>query len=89
MRIVMFSALPIHTTFFVDTGIYILLEQARVFDTRFSVNFLLGGHLLAFPYRNDKYFRFSFPQGIEIVFREFPARRYYVSAGAFLYPLSS
>lgn len=88
MRTVLFSVIPVHRKLFADTGIYLLIEQARILDTRLSVNFLLGGHGLLFPYSGANYFRFSFPQGIETVLRDFPYRRHNLMFGAFAYPFA-
>lgn len=88
MRSVLFSILPIHSKIFNDTGIYLMIEQARILDNRMSINFLLGGHGILFPYDGANYFRFSFPQGIEVVFRDLPFRRNNLMFGAFAYPFA-
>jgi hypothetical protein len=88
MRTVLFSILPIHSKIFNDTGIYLMIEQARILDNRMSINFLLGGHGILFPYDGANYFRFSFPQGIEVVFRDLPFRRNNLMFGAFAYPFA-
>jgi hypothetical protein len=88
MRAVMFSVLPVHRKIFNDTGLYLLVEQARILDNRMSINLLFGGHGILFPYDGANYFRFSFPQGIETVFRDFPYRRHNLTFGLFAYPFA-
>ncbi len=86
MRVVMFSAVPVHRLPFSDTGIYLLLEQTKVLDNRVSINLLLGGHGIFFPYLGGARFAFSFPQGIEAIAQDLPLRRHRLHLGAFMYP---
>jgi hypothetical protein len=86
LRLVFFSAVPAHRVPFSDNGVFLLLEQARFFDNRISMNLLLGGHGIAFPHLNSTLFRFSFPQGVELICTDMPFRRHRIHLGAFLYP---
>lgn len=86
MRLVMFDATSLHKKFFTDFGIYLLIEQVRTLDERFSLNFLLGAHGIGFRFLEDTFVRISAPQGVEVVFRDFLFRKYNASLGAFVYP---
>ncbi|MGE0615271.1 MAG: hypothetical protein AB7P04_06500 [Bacteriovoracia bacterium] len=86
MRLVMFNATAIHKDWFTDTGLYVMLENTRAWDERFSMNLLLGANMIVFPYNGQTYARFGGPQGIELVFRDFLVRRYNFSFGSFVYP---
>lgn len=86
MRIVAFDAAALHSAFFNDFGIYLMLEQIRVMDERFSMNLLLGAHTLTYKIPSGVYMRFSAPQGLEFVFRDFLKRRHNLALGGFFYP---
>jgi hypothetical protein len=85
-RIASFSAVPIGDSPHLDQGFYFITEQARALDDRASVFLLLGAHFVEFNTGGKGYFAFSAPQGVEVQFREFPAKRNAVTFGAFYYP---
>ena len=86
MRIVAFNATSIHSSFFTDLGLYLMIEQVRAIDSRFSLRFLLGGHTLGFRYQGKTYFRISAPQGIEVTFNDFLKKNHNLGLGGFLHP---
>jgi hypothetical protein len=86
VRAVAFNATAIHSSFFTDQGFYLLIEQFRVLDQRFSLNLLLGAHAIAFAREKNVYARFGAPQGVEMVYRDFISRYYNLSMGGFVYP---
>ncbi len=87
MRIVSFQAFPVHPKFSADIGGYLLWEQTRAIDDRFSMGVLLGGHVLMFIADDQLNFGFSAPQGVEVTIRDFLVRSYNLSVGGFFYPL--
>ena len=88
MRIVMFNATAFHSNFYTDTGVYFLIEQVRSIDERFSVNILLGSHVIGFKTQDfGTQFKLGGPQGVEMVFRDFLMKGKNVSLGAFLLPV--
>ena len=86
MRIVAFNATSIHRRFYNDLGLHLWTEQFRVWDARFSMNILLGGHILAFTHRDKLFVRLGGPQGLELIFRDFMARSHNLSLGLFAQP---
>lgn len=85
-RLVFFSANALNSSFYTDFGVYFVTEQFKTMDRRLSLNLHLGAHMIGFNYKNSMLFKFSGPQGIEVIFRDFFKRRYNLSVGAFLYP---
>lgn len=85
-RIVYFNATLINRHGYSDQGLYIWFEQARMFDQRLALNFLLGANVLIYERDNAAFARFSVPQGFELVFRDFLRRSYNLTGGAFIYP---
>lgn len=86
MRLVAFNAMPLHTRFYSDLGIYLNSESFRFLDDRVSVNLMLGGHTIAFREKNRMNYRVSTPQGFEVGFADAFRKGYNLSAGAFIYP---
>ncbi|MGE4232853.1 MAG: hypothetical protein AB7F43_05930 [Bacteriovoracia bacterium] len=86
VRLVFFSIIPIASTIFADSGLYVVTEQFRSLDRHFSLSILLGAHVLAFPGLGKNNVQFSAPQGFEIVYRGLFGRRDNLSLGAFVYP---
>lgn len=87
MRIALFNAIAVHEKYFSDMGLYLVIEQIRAIDERFSLNLLLGVHALAFRFRNNTFFRPSAPQGAEAIFRDFLVRSHNLGVGAFIHPV--
>lgn len=87
MRIVSFQAFPIHSKFSADVGVYLLWEQTRAIDDRFSMSVLLGGHSVLFLADGELNAGFSGPQGVEVTIRDFLLRSYNLNLGGFFYPL--
>lgn len=69
-----------------DLGIYLRSESVRTLDQRISINFLFGGHALAFRHLGNLYLKIGLPQGFEAVLRDAVWRGWSMSAGAFLFP---
>ncbi|MBS1960138.1 MAG: hypothetical protein JST80_11745 [Bdellovibrionales bacterium] len=96
MKLAAFGAFPVRADPEVDLGLYFIAEQARALDERLILNLLLGFHTLSFvPGAGpaaisggglDRRFSFSAPQGIELIFRDFLAKRQNLSYGLFYYP---
>ena len=86
MRVVLFDAMALHRSYFTDVGLYLNAEQVRTIDGRFSLNLLLGAHVIGFRSAGKFNLPFSAPQGIEIIYRDAFMRNRNLSAGAFLYP---
>lgn len=86
LRLVTFGALAIHKRWNVDYGLYLWIEQFRGIDDRISLNLLIGARALVFRSERATYSRFSVPQGLELVWREFLSRGHSLTLGAFLYP---
>lgn len=86
VRLVAFNAMPLHSRFYSDFGVYVKNETFRALDKRLSLSLMLGGHLIAFRAADDARFRVAAPQGFEMVFSDFLAKRYNLAAGAFIYP---
>jgi hypothetical protein len=85
-RIVYFNATALDRRGYSDNGLYVWFEQARMFDQRFSLNFLLGANVLVYRRDDASIARVSVPQGFEFVFRDLLGVNYNLTAGAFLYP---
>ncbi len=81
-----FNATNIHKQFLTDTGIYLRTETNRILDRRVSLSLMLGAHAIAFKWDGKTTTRFSAPQGVEALFRDFLKTSYNLSAGAFIYP---
>jgi hypothetical protein len=86
MRVVAFDATAISGKYYTDFGVYLSTESVKTIDSRLSVNLLLGGHAIAFKSLDQVQTKFGAPQGLEMIFRDAPFRRYNLSAGAFVYP---
>jgi hypothetical protein len=85
-RIVYFNAAVLHRLGSMDQGLYVWLEQFRIFDERVSMNLLLGANLLVYA-RHDSYtVRVSAPQGVELITRDVLGRGKNLTLGAFIYP---
>lgn len=85
-RIVAFGVGAFHQTSYLDFGVYLNTEQARLLDNRLAVNLLLGAHVIGFRSLEERFFRFGAPQGIELVYSDAFVRAHNLSAGAFIYP---
>ncbi len=85
-RAVGFMAAPISSRKFADLGFYLSTEQLRALDEHFSLNLLLGGHGIGFTDNSKPYFKWSLPQGFEVIYRDFFFKRKNLSAGMFYYP---
>jgi hypothetical protein len=85
-RFVYFNAVALHREGSIDQGLYLWLEQMRIFDDRVSLNFLLGANVLAYRRHGEVEARLGFPQGIEITVRDFLVRNHKLMLGAFIYP---
>jgi PAS domain-containing protein len=85
-RVVYFNASAVDRFGYADQGLYLWVEQLRVFDERLSLNLLLGAHLLLYRRDGRLLGRVSAPQGFEIAFRDFLGRNHNLTSGAFLYP---
>lgn len=87
LRVVSFAAFPMSANPYMDVGLYVSTEQFRGIDERFSVNFLLGAHVIGFSSSTSSQWSFSAPQGIEMSFRDFMGwKRQNFSFGGFFYP---
>ena len=86
LRLVMFDAVSLHGRTFNDLGAYLLVEQVRTIDERFSFNLLIGAHLIYFHHDNKDFLLPSGPQGVELVFRDFGLSRFDLSVGGFVHP---
>ena len=86
MRLVSFGAVAPTSSWNVDYGLYLWIEQFRGIDERVSLNLLIGARTLLFRAQAATYARFSVPQGLEVVWREFLVPRHALTVGAFLYP---
>ncbi len=85
-RIVGFDATAFHSLYYTDFGIYYYSEQAKFFDRKASLNFLLGGHAVLFKARGQALFRPGAPQGFEFIWKDSLKRSYNMSLGAFIFP---
>lgn len=85
-RVVYFAAAALHEVGYADQGLYLWLEQFRIFDERISMNLLLGGNLLVYHRVNRFVARINAPQGVEFIFRDFLGVNKNLTLGAFLYP---
>jgi hypothetical protein len=86
IKLAAFSAIPIGDSPHLDQGLYLITEQARGLNDRLTINLLLGAHFLEFDSGNKSYFTFSAPQGIEMSFKDFLAKKNNITLGSFYYP---
>ncbi|MBI3535121.1 MAG: hypothetical protein HY072_06515 [Deltaproteobacteria bacterium] len=86
MRVVGFGAVPIHSAFYADLGVYLNSESIKVLDRRFIMNIMLGAHVNVFKIEGKTNFIFGGPQGAEIIFKDLFKKGYNFNAGAFVYP---
>ncbi len=89
MRVVGFGAMPVHSAFYSDLGIYLNSEYLKILDQRLLINIMLGAHVIGFKTLGETHFILGGPQGIEMTFRDFFKKSYNFSLGAFIYPPSS
>ncbi len=86
MRVVAFNATAVHGKLNTDLGVYLNSESVRSMDRRFSLNLMLGGHLLGFASEGGNRFVFGAPQGVEAILRDAVLPGYSAALGAFIYP---
>lgn len=87
LRLVAFDATTFGQNGSTDFGIYLNMENLRFIDRRLAINFLLGGHVLAFEAAGSTYFKAGFPQGVEVVYSDAFGKGRNFSLGGFVYPL--
>jgi hypothetical protein len=83
---VYFNAAVLHHLGSMDQGLYLWLEQFRIFDERVSMHLLLGANLLVYARHGGVAARVSAPQGVELITRDVLGRGKNLTLGAFIYP---
>lgn len=86
IHIVGFNAISPSRNGYGDFGLYLKMENFRVFDRRFGINVLLGGHVIGFKAGGSVHVKPGFPQGMEMIYTDFLGRGRNISFGGFLYP---
>jgi hypothetical protein len=86
LRIVSFGSVAPHRKGNADIGLYSWIEQFRGIDDHLSVILLIGARSLVFRTDGVLHTRFTIPQGLELIWREFLIPRYSLHVGGFLYP---
>jgi len=85
-RVIFFDAFSVHRRAYNDFGLYFSSESSRALDEKFSVNILLGFHIVSFSSNGVLQNNMGAPQGFEMILRDVFGKTRNLSVGGFFYP---
>jgi hypothetical protein len=88
VRFVAFDATTLDAQLDTNLGVYLLTTSARGIDRRLRVDIMLGATLIGFRTPGEYHLVPSVPQGVELTYVDFLARRHDLKMGGFVYPVS-